>query len=235
MGLASKAIYLANRNPTLSRAAFRERWLRHPRIMSVLGDARIDAAIVSGRYCLATDRSGVLPHATDEHDGVALLSLASPASIPSFDATLTQNDIAYADELRTFARPVEQALLYTASELLQGGDETEVVVLQLGRRQAAVTPEEHLRAADEAQAGDVGERAARLGVRRWVRNVRIAPAPRGMGYDVVSELWFDSIDAVADASVAVEELLMSASPLTEPRSSVLLVTEVIMCVGEQRP
>ena len=239
MTLAShpaKAIYLANRHPRLSREGFRDRWLRHSRIGEVVPDARLHSSVASLRYCLTVDPTGILAAATNEHDGVALLALRSVLSIPTLHGVLTDNEVAYADELRTFERPVEDVMMFTASELLVEGSETDVVVLELARRRTDVRPEEYLRQLDDEHVGQleyVG--LAEQGLRRCVRNDLVAPAPRGFGYDTVNEFWFDSIDQVAAASSSLEQLFESQASQTERRASTVLVTEVIQRYGGDRP
>jgi len=141
----AKAIYLANRHPRLTRDEFRDRWLRHSGIGESLADPRLESSVSGLRYCLTVDPSDVLPSASNEHDGVALLSLRGAVVIPTFHAMLTQNDVAYADELRTFERPVEDVTLYAASELVVDGPETSTVVLELARRRPELDPVTYLR------------------------------------------------------------------------------------------
>jgi len=176
----AKAVYLANRHPRLSRDEFRDRWIRHSRIGDAVGDSRLQSSVSSLRYCLTVDPSGILESATNEHDGVALLALRSVVSIPTFHAMLSQNEVAYADELRTFERPVEDFTMYTASELLVAGSETDAVVFELARRRVDVGPVEYLRQADRERERQIEQsELVDLGLRRWVRNIAVAPAPRG--------------------------------------------------------
>jgi hypothetical protein len=227
----AKAIYLANRNPRLSRDEFCERWIRHSRVGEVLAGSG-PQPINGLRYCLTVDPAGILPGASNEHDGVGLLSVRSVVSIPSMHAVLTRNDVALADELRTFERAVEDVTVYAASELVVDGPETDVVVIEYARRRESVDPVEHLRAL-ERRGDDDALLAA--GVRRWVRNTAVGAAPRGFGYDAVSELWFESLDAVADAAPAIEAYLERRADHTERRASFVLVTTVIHRLGRTRP
>jgi hypothetical protein len=52
-------------------------------IGNVAADPRMTATVSSLRYCLTVDRTGVLPSASNEHDGVGLLSLRSIVSVPT--------------------------------------------------------------------------------------------------------------------------------------------------------
>jgi hypothetical protein len=231
----AKAIYVANRNARLTREEFRERWLRHNRIGDVITDPRL-RAISSVRYCLTVDPTGILAGATNEYDGVALLALRGVASIPSFHALLAQNDVAYADELRTFERPVDAVTVCTASELLLTGEETDVAVIELARRRPDLDPVDYVRDAESGREDQLRESGlVEAGLRRWVRNVVIAPAPRGFGYDAVNEYWFDSIDHVDAASSAIERFLEGSASHTERRTSPVLLTSVIHRAGRDRP
>lgn len=229
--LPGKAVYVANRHPRLTREAFGERWKQHARAGGAEADPRI-SAITGFRYCLAVDPTEILPAATNEHDGVALLGLRSVASIPAFAGLLHQSEIAFADELRTFERPVQDVALFTAPEEVLAGDETDVVVLYLARREPVLDASAYgaalLGAATTlVEAGD----GATNGLRRWVRDIAVAPAARGFGYDTVHELWFDSLESVASAREWIEHWLETHRPFTEPVSSKLIVASVIRRVG----
>jgi hypothetical protein len=226
----AKAIYLANRHPRLTRESFRERWLTHSQVGKVLAEG--PQPIVGLRYCLTVDPTGVLPGASDEHDGVGLLALRSAVSIPSAHEVLTRNDVAFADELRAFERAVEEVTVYAASELVVDGPETDVVVFEYARRRAGVDPVEHALATGRGPDDDA---LLQAGVRRWVRNVAVGGAPRGFGYDAVTELWFDSLDQVAQAAPAIEAFLERRSAHTERRASFVLVTSVVHRLGRTRP
>jgi hypothetical protein len=232
--LPAKSIYLANRHPLLSREEFAARWTRHSRIGESMTDPRLQGSISSVRYCLAVDPAGGLEHATDEHDGVALLALRSVASIPSMHDMLVTNDIAFADELRTFARPVEQFTMFTASEVVVDGAETDVAVVQFARRRADLGPVDFLRRHHEShEAGRAGLVSA--GARRVVRNVAVAPGARGFRFDAVTEYWFDSVDAVASAAVALTELHEASGEFAINTATTTLVTRVVLRIGRDRP
>lgn len=232
--IPAKTIYLANRHPRLTRAQFAERWIRHSTIGGSL-DPRI-REVAALRYCLTHDPAGLLPSATDEHDGVALLGLRSLLSIPSMAALMVGNEVAYADELRTFERPVEDFTLYAASELLVAGDETSVVVIDLARRRPDIAPNKYFRTADESREADLANAGLlELGLRRWVRNSLVGTPARGFGYDTVDEWWFDSLDAVAAAREGLETMIARSASITDRPTSTLLVTTVINRIGPDLP
>jgi hypothetical protein len=110
------------------------------------------------------------------------------------------------------------------------------VVIDFARRRAGVSPVDYFRHADEHHARqDELAALAAAGVRRWVRNVAIAPAARGFAYDAISEYWFDSLDAVADASAVLDAHLSGPVAFTERGASTTLVTTVILRIGRDRP
>jgi len=227
----AKAIYLANRNPRMSREEFRERWIRHSRVGEVLAGSG-PQPIAGLRYCLTVDPAGILPGASNEHDGVGLLAVRSVVSLPTMHAVLTRNDVALADELRTFERAVEDVTVYAASELVLDGPETDVAVIEYARRRESVDTVEHLRAMARQPDDDA---LVAAGLRRWVRNVAVGAAPRGFGYDAVNELWFDSLDAVAAAAPAIDAFFERRSAHTERRASIVLVTTLLHRLGRTRP
>ena len=232
--IPAKMIYLANRHPRLTRPQFADRWRRHATIGGSL-DPRI-GEVAALRYCLTADPTEILPAATDEHDGVALLALRSLLSTPAMALLTVQNEVAFADELRTFERPVEDFTLFAASELLVAGNETPVVVIDLVRRRPEVPPTTFLRACDETRDADLAESGLlELGLRRWVRNALVGTSARGFNYDAVHELWFDSLEAVAAARTGIETLLARTESATDRRNSTLLVTTVIERIGADRP
>jgi hypothetical protein len=229
-----KHIYLANRHPRLTRETFAERWRRHSRIGESLADSRLQSSVSSLRYCLTIDPSGILESATEEHDGVGLLALRSIVSIPTVHALLVENEVAFADELRTFERPVEDIGTYTASEAIVEGAETDCVVVDLARRRPDLGPVEYFRqAASHGQAAC--QRLVDAGLRRWIRNVTIAPAARGFAYDSVNEYWFDSPDVIRAAAPVLDGFFDEARQYTERRTSITLVTNVILKIGRDRP
>lgn len=232
--LPAKSIYLANRHPRLTRDTFAERWTRHSRIGESLTDSRLQGSISSLRYCLTVDPTGVLEHATDEHDGVALLALRSIASIPSMHDMLVTNDIAFADELRTFERPVQDFTMHAASELVLDGAETDVVVIDLARRRADLGPVDFVRRHHEVHEG-ARDGLTGAGARRVVRNVAVARAARGFRYDTITEYWFASVDAVAAAAEVLGAIRAASADHTILGASTTLVTRVLLRLGRDRP
>lgn len=226
----AKAIYLANRHPRLTREQFRERWLIHSRVGEVLTAG--PQPIAGLRYCLTVDPTDLLPGASNEHDGVGLLALRSVVAIPAMHTVLTRNDVAFADELRAFERAVEDVTVYAASELVVDGPETDVVVIEYARRREAIDAVDHLRGIERQPQDDA---LLEAGVRRWVRNVAVGAPARGFGYDAVTELWFDSLDQVANAAPVLGAFFDRRSAHTERRSSFFLVTTVVHKLGRTRP
>ncbi len=237
LSLPIKAVYLANRNPQLTREEFHQRWIRHSEDVGAVTESSAPGySLVGLRYCLAVDPSGILPCATNEYDGAALLPLRSLTMLPSFMTGNHVHELAFADELRTFARPVDQFMMFTASELLHPGAETETVVIEFARRRYALDPHTYLQNIETQRTASIAyKELVNVGMRRNVRNVAIAAAPRGYNYDTITEYWFDSVHAVSKAAGALENFFAEQSAHTERVPTQVLVTNVVKRTGRDRP
>jgi hypothetical protein len=147
---------------------------------------------------------------------------------------LETNDVTIADERRTFDRPVYEVVLHTASELVVAGPETGLVVIEFGRRLFGTLIEDFVRGSDSARARCTNL-AEGLGIRRWVHNTVVVHGPRGHSFDVVTELWMDSAEALSPVAGQVTDFLRESSPLTDPGLSILIVAEVEASFGRARP
>lgn len=237
LSLPIKAVYLANRNPQLTREEFSRRWIRHSEDVGAVAESTAPGfSLVGLRYCLAVDPTGILPCATNEYDGAALLPLRSLAMLPAFMASNHSHELAFADELRAFARPVDQFMMFTASELLHPGAETETVVIEFARRRFSLDPHTYVQ---NIETDRVNSKAYKdlvaSGLRRNVRNIAAAAAPRGYNYDTITEYWFDSTEAVKSSSGALEAFFAEQSAHTERVPTQVLVTNVIKRTGRDRP
>lgn len=228
----AKAIYLADRNPRLSHAEFAERWLEHNRVTTGLCGRVMRRETASVRYCLADHSSALVPGASAEHDGVALFGLSGSYAIPAFADVVKRTDSTYADELRTFSRPVNDFIIYTSGEVVVAGPETGAVVLHFVRRGSDDLPSAFVNAWRDAHH-EKSSGPVILGgrLRRCVLNLLTSPAPQGFGYDGVAEYWFDGVDEVADTADQLREVLDAAGAAVDQGASLLLVACVILAAG----
>ncbi|TPG29558.1 hypothetical protein [Mycolicibacterium hodleri] len=236
MNAHAKAIYLADRNPRLTHGQFADRWLEHNRVTTGLCGRVMRRETAAVRYCLVNHAGDILEGASAEHDGVALFGLRGPYAVPAFAAVVGHTDATYADELRTFSRPVKDFTVYTSSDVVAAGPETGVVVLHFVRRRTDVLPSDFVAAwvgghRDLLAGGGAG--GGRL--RRCVQNLLVAPAPQGFAFDGIAEYWFDTIDEVKSAADEIIKLLGVADETIEAGGSLLLVADVILAAGPAFP
>jgi hypothetical protein len=218
-------IYLARRNPALTRAEFPKRWRKHA--ATVGGNAPEALTEIRGTaYCHVQPFRDVLPHSSDEYDGVAILRLNGLASIPWMLRESVTNEVAMADELRAFSTYVKDFTMFTADTVLQDGPETPAALLQFMRRQHSVGPSAFVDAWRAHGAAVMSGLAG--GLRRYVQNDVIVPGPPGFGFDGIAEMWFDSLDDVKAAAGEIDRLAAESEPFIQNRSGVLLATEVVM-------
>jgi hypothetical protein len=190
----------------------------------------------SARYCLVNHSDDILEGASAEHDGVALFGLRGSYAIPAFADVVERTDATYADELRTFSRPVKDFTLYTSSEVVVAGPETDVVVLHFVRRRMDVLPSEFVTAWRDGHRDQLSEGGAVNGrLRRCVQNLPIAPAPRGFAFDGIAEYWFDTPEDIRSEADKLRSLLEAAAPAVEHDGNLLLVARVILAAGPTFP
>ena len=235
--LPTKAIYLANRHPRLTREEFSRRWIRHSEDVGAVDEDRAPGySLVGLRYCLVVDPAGILACASNEYDGVALLPLRSLAMVPTLMSSTQRNEIAFADELRAFERPVNEFMMFTASDLLHAGAETETVVVEFARRRLSLDAHTYVQNLETDRAQSKAYAALLdAGLRRNVRNIAITAAPRGYNYDTITEYWFDSTDDVKSAAGTIEAFFAEQSVHTERVPTTVLVTNVLKRTGRDRP
>lgn len=220
--MTGKLIYLARRNPALTREHFATRWRKHSAHVGA-GAPHAVAEIRSARYCLV--QAGI-DYASDEYDGVGLMQLAGLNSIPAVHQAMVSTEVSLADELRTFSTYVKDFAMYCAEEVLADAGSASHAVLHFVRRSPSVGPSpfadawrDYARDLAEALDGVLG---------RHVLNHLIAPAPPGYGFDGVHELWCASS---ADATAITAELhrrLPGTSDWLSARTGVVLATEAIL-------
>ena len=214
--MTGKMIYLARRNPALTREEFAQRWKKHAVVVGA-GAPEALTETRAARYCLASG--------PQEYDGVGLLSLASLNSIPSMHRALVSTEVSLADELRTFSTYVKDFAVYCAEEVVRDTPHTTHALLRFVRRSESIEPtafayawRDYARQLEQSLEGVL---------RRQVLNHVIAPAPPGYGFDGVHELWCDSSAAVDDVNAELVRLRPDVTEWLSPRTGVALSTENI--------
>ena len=147
--MSAKLLYLARRNPRLSREEFPKRWRKHA--ASVGGGApEVLSEIRSTHYCLVRPSREVLPASSDEYDGVGLVRLHGLASIPAMHHHMVTNEITMADELRTFDTYVTNFGVFCAEEVVRDGELAGAALFHFVRRSPGVAPSDFSAAWREA-------------------------------------------------------------------------------------
>ena len=185
---ATKVIYLARRNPKLTREEFPARWRQHSLLAGSMPSIRSGFAQVA--QCLNVYDRAVVARASLAHDGVNLLTLTDP----SFATAMWQSDevqeLILPDELQTFDTYVRYFSLVTRETVVAGGSMAPVCLITFLKRDRHLSIDGFIKALCAAH----GETAEGLG--RAVVN-EVTDRPPGYNYDAVTELWFPDIESGA--------------------------------------
>ncbi len=222
--MKGKWIYLAQRNPRLSREQFLARWQKH---RTLGAPPEMGAEFESADYCAVRTDGIDLHGVSDEYDAVGAFALKDIASIPLV-AKFIKLDHVQADEKRFFTTTSDNFSIFCAENILRDGEETKTVLIQFLRRQATIGASAFARHWREAHsAALLGSRELEKSLTRYIQNNVIAPPPPGYGYDGIAELWFDSRDAVT-AHAAELNRIWDATDFIDLRNSFSVLTDVIV-------
>lgn len=216
-----KMIYLARRNPALTREDWPAAWRSHAAFASrfpVIG-AEISSLFYLDRT--AEPAAG----ASQDYDGVAVIS--SP-SAETLGGQLTPQDRAriLEDELRVFSSQTPNFTFWCREALAHGGAPGGAAVIRfLARRPEVAAEAFHARWAEQHAplAMRAGEAA---GAVRYVHDVLTQPPPPAYPFDGISETWF------ADPQAAARSLSDAAVPedlaaFCDAERSVTMLTRVV--------
>jgi hypothetical protein len=217
----AKWVYLGQRNPRLSRAAFLQRWLKH-RTMGA--PPEMGAEFVTADYCAVAENPPALAGISTEYDAAGLFALASLGAIPLV-ARFLKTDYIQADEKRFFNTTSENFSMFCVEDVVRDGEYTKTVVIQFLRRAAALGPTEFTRQWRERHGGLALDGLP--GLSRYVQNTVVALPPPGFGYDGIAELWFDTPES-ATAAAGVLDGMMTDATLIDVKNTFCLLTDVII-------
>jgi hypothetical protein len=180
---ATKVVYLARRNPSLSIADFPARWRQHSLLAGSMPSIRPGFAQVA--QCINLYDRAVVPRAALNYDGVNLLTLSGP----EFATLMWQSDevqeLILPDELATFASYVRYFSLTTLEYPVSDSPMRPFCLISFLKRDRKLGMEEFKTALIDAHA-----EMAR-GKRRAVVNIVTDRQP-GYNFDAITELWFES-------------------------------------------
>ena len=217
---APKVIYLARRNPSLTREEFPARWRQHSLLAGSMPSIRPGFAQVA--QCLNLYDRAVVPRASLDYDGVNLLTMTSPDRIETVWQSDEVHNLVLPDELATFDRYVRQFSL-TAQEYVVANGPMQpyclIVFLKRDRKVELDAFGKTLIDAHGTMAAD-GERA--------VVNLVTDRQP-GYNFDAVTELWFGSTEKaieVTQSSDYAERYLGWRSDFCDEWRTVTMMTQI---------
>jgi hypothetical protein len=194
-----KLIYLARRNPALSRDAFVVRWRQHGRLgMSMPRWVNIARYV----HCDVSPPHEEERHLLSDHDGIGMIWHRSPPHRAAHIADTRSRQAMEADEAATFERPIVQTCLLAREEVL-----------------AAAAPGAPFKLTRFAT--DCGVASLPYGAVGHVRNYPLPPetgAGWGLPSRIVEEFWFASREAAVEA----------AGELQPNRDSILLLSNEVV-------
>ena len=215
-----KLIYLARRNPALSREAFTRRWRQH----GALGMSRPRWRNIA-RYVHGDVLDG------DDHDGIGLIwhrsRAARAAHLADTDSRLQMEQ----DEFETFAEPVANFCLLAHEFVLMTPPRASV---SIDGTADPAGPVKLTRFLDSHSAADSTElrlqlESAAVALHGHVINMALPPERGdgwGLGHACVEELWFANLEDARRAAVVT-------AACTRSRSSTVVVLTRDVCLFER--
>lgn len=186
---ATKVVYIAKRNPRLSREEFPARWRQHSLLAGSLPSIRPGFAQVA--QCLNVYDRDVVPRASLEYDGVNLLTMVTPEHAAAIWQSDEVHNFILSDELETFSTYVRYFSISTLEHVVSEGGMNHFCLIHFLKRD----PRMGLAAFGEGLAKAHGAMAG--GSRRAVVNLVTDRMP-GYNFDAVTELWFSGLDEARD-------------------------------------
>lgn len=221
-----KLIYLARRNPTLSREAFTSRWRRHGALgMSMPRWVNIRRYV----HCDVTQPG--IPGVDNSYDGVGLIWHRSPEARARHRADNSSQGVMEADEAETFAEPVYNFCLLAQEFALKDAGSGPVKLIRFVERADGVAKGDFERAWQGAYAAVLLQAPqVEAHVQRYVQNHVLPPErpPRwGLAADCVDEYWFASMREATSALEAMRQLAQRERGLVS-RSIWVATNEVVL-------
>ncbi|MBM3347466.1 MAG: hypothetical protein FJY55_13360 [Betaproteobacteria bacterium] len=200
-----KLIYLARRNPALTREAFTARWRRH----GALGMS-MPRWVNIRRYVHCDVLQPGIPGVDESHDGVGLVWHRSPEARARHRADNGSQGVMEADEAETFAEPVYNSCLLAQEFILKDGEIGPVKLIRFVERADGVAKEKFAAAWQGAYADALLHEPEIAGhMQRYAQNHALPPErpPRwGLAADCVDEFWFASMREAASTLDVIRRL-----------------------------
>ena len=234
-----KLVYLARRNPNLSREEWPEVWRSHSKFAGQFPGLR--SGMKYGRYCNRIDnpmldgRPVNLPGVSTAHDGVAVACSEMLALLQGGGFTTKQRALIQHDELRVFDQLTPNFSFHCLEAPVRDGALGQAAVFRFLPRLPDVTRIVF----NERLLGDhariVHDTIAPLGaITRYTHNSPLHRPLLMFPFDAISECWYDSVDAavrsVKDGQFAAVE--RDLNEFCDMEHSVVMLTEVCNPPGQ---
>ncbi len=182
-----KLIYLARRNPTVSRQDWPRTWRSHAKFAGRFPG--LPEAIRYSRYCNRID-------ATDsDYDGVAIACSDNLELLQGGAFTSEQFDSILEDERRVFDRPTAESSFYCVESPVRDGPMGEAALVMFLARHptlSRVAFKEWLLAQHASIARHLGE--GQHAVTRYTCNLPLHVPPASLPFDAIVECWYGSVE-----------------------------------------
>ncbi len=198
-----KLIYLARRNPTVSRADWPRTWRSHAVFASQF--PVLESGIAYMRYCNRLEAPG-LPGISEAHDGVAIAAGDNLDALNGAGFSAADREKIDEDELRVFDMLTPDFTFYCTEAVLRDGNPGEAALFRfLARKPEATRDDFDLRfGGSHAELAEktIGPLAA---VTRYVHNRPVHEPLPLFPFDGIVETWFSGADkavaAIADGDL----------------------------------
>ena len=187
-----KCIYLVKRNPALTAEAFPARWRQHAKLAA---KTRLNNYFTGVVQCSLSHDADFPVDATRDYDGANLLYMRDLAATTDIWLEPEQGEVLAPDELLTFSRLIRECMINTQEHVTRDGAFTECLLLRFLRRASGLETDQFLASWGKTHGRAELEGASGELVRRSVSNEVIATPPPDFQFDLITELWFDDIEA----------------------------------------
>ncbi len=190
-----KLIYLARRNPTVSRQDWPRTWRSHAKFAGRFPG--LPEAIRYSRYC---NRIDTADHLSSTYDGVAIACSDNLELLQGGAFTAEQFASILEDERRVFDRPTAETSFYCVESPVRDGPIGEAVLVMFLARQPAlsrVTFKDWLLAQHAGVTQHLAE--GQNAVTRYTCNLPLHVPPASLPFDAIVECWYDSVETAIES------------------------------------
>lgn len=235
-----KLLYLARRNPNVSREDWPETWRSHSKFAGQFPGLR--SGMKWSRYCNRIDKPTVggkavdLPGVSVEHDGVAVCCSEVLELLQGGAFTTKQRALIQADELRVFDRLTPDFSYHCLETVVRDGVIGEAGVFRFLVRQPDIPKivfrERFLGQHAQAVKGAIDKLGA---VTRYTLNTPLHRPLPFFPFDAISECWYASVDdavrSLHDGQFAAVE--RDLQEFCDVPKGVVMLTDICNKTGSQ--